>query len=202
MDHVAAAKYLLRYICGTTSTGYGITLGRCSETPWQPLFKVLSGSDWGMGDTRKLISGFLIMMNDLLLSWISKQQAVVALSSCEAEYLATHCAHDVLWFCNLFAELGFTQSQPTSLFCDNQGMVACTHNPHAHSKMKHILICEHFIRNCVMKWLIDVIHVSNKENTADLLTKRLHHILHTRWIKMLQLDPVEGVLQFDTASQP
>ena len=139
-----------------------------------------------MGDSRKLVSGFLIMMGASPLSWSSKQQAVVALYSCEAEYLATtHCARDVLWFRNLFAELGFPQGQPTTLFCDNQGTVACTHDPHAHSKMKHISIREHFIRDCIIKRLIDVIHVSNKENIADLLTKPLHRILHARWINML-----------------
>jgi hypothetical protein len=114
--HVAAVKHLLRYLRGTTS--YGITLGG-SDT-LHPLFKALTDSDWGMGDTRKSVSGFLIMMGDSPLSWSSKQQAVVALSSCEAEYLATtHCARDVLWFRNLFAELEFAQTQPTSLFCDN-----------------------------------------------------------------------------------
>ena len=139
-----------------------------------------------MGDSRKSVSGFLIMMGTSPLSWSSKQQAVVALSSCEAEYLATtHCTRDVLWFRNLFAELGFQQTQPTSLFCDNQGTIACTCDPHAHSKMKHIAIRKHFIRDCIIKWLIDVIHVLNKENIADLLTKPLHHTLHICWIKML-----------------
>jgi hypothetical protein len=198
LAHAAAAKHLPRYLKGTTS--YGITLGG-SETK-QPLFKALTDSDWGMGDTRKSVSGFLIMMGESPLSWSSKQQAVVALSSCEAEYLATtHCARDVLWFRNLFAELGFAQSQLTSLFCDNQDTVACTHDPHAHSKMKHIAIREHFIRDCVMKRLIDVIHVSGKENIADLLTKPLHRVLHMRWIKLLRLDASQGgVLEPDTAS--
>jgi hypothetical protein len=154
-----------------------------------------------MGDTRKSVSGFLIMMGDSPLSWSSKQQAVVALSSCEAEYLAsTHCARDILWFRNLFAELGYPQIQPTTLFCDNQGTVACTHDPHAHSKMKHIAIREHFIRDCVMKRLIDVVYVSNKENIADLYTKPLHRILHSRWVKMLRLDAGQGgVLKSDLA---
>jgi len=129
------------------------------------------------------------MMGTSPLSWSSKQQAVVALLSCEAKYLATtHCTCDVLWFRNLFAELSFQQTQPMSLFCDNQGTFACTHDPHAHSKMKHIAICEHFIRDCIIKRLIDVIHVSNKENITNLLTKPLHCTLHVCWIKMLRLD--------------
>ena len=130
--------------------------------------------------------GFLIMMGTSPLSWSSKQQAVVTLSSCEAEYLATtHCTHDILWFWNLFTELSFPQTQLTSLFCDNQGTVAYMHDPHAHSKMNHISIHEHFIHNCVVKCLINVIHVSNKENITNLLTKSLHCTLHICWIKML-----------------
>jgi len=111
--HIAAAKHLLGYLQGTTS--HGITLGG-SETS-QPLFKALTDSDWGMEDSHKLVSSFLIMIGVLLLSWSSKQQAIITLSSCKAEYLATtHCAHNILWFCNLFAELGFPQDQPMSLF--------------------------------------------------------------------------------------
>jgi hypothetical protein len=116
-----------------------------------PIIKALTDSDQGMGNTWKLVSGFLIMMGNSPLSWSSKQQAVVAPSSCEAKYLATtHCARDILWFRNLLAELGFPQIQPTSLFWDNQGTVACTHDLHVHSKMKHISIWEHFIQDCIM----------------------------------------------------
>jgi len=116
-SHIAAAKHLLRYLWGTTS--HGITLGG-SETQ-QLLFKALTDSDWGMGDSRKSVSGFLIMMGMSPLSWSSKQQAVVALSSCEAKYLATtHCTCNICWFQNLFTELSFPQTQLTSLFCDNK----------------------------------------------------------------------------------
>jgi hypothetical protein len=155
-----------------------------------------------MGDTRKSVSGFIVLMGNSPLAWSSKQQAVVALSSCEAEYLATtHCARDILWFRNLFAELGFPQIQPTTLFCDNQGTVACTHDPHAHSKMKHIAIREHFIRDCIVKRLIDVVHVAGDKNIADLFTKPLHRVLHARWVNMLRLDASQGgVLDADPAS--
>jgi hypothetical protein len=165
---------------------------RNADAPY-PMFRALTDSNWGMGDLRKSVSGFLIMLGDSPLSWSSKQQAVIALSSCEAEYLAsTYCTREVLWFRNLFAELGIPQTAPTTVFCDNQGMVACTHDPLAHSKMEHISIREHFIRDCIIKRLIDVIHVSNKENVADLFTKPLHQMMHMRWVKMLKLDMSQG----------
>ena len=198
-SHIAAAKHLLRYLKGTPR--YSLKLGTSSIT--YPTIRALSDSDWGMGDSRKSISGFFIMMGNSPLSWSSKQQGVVALSSCEAEYLAsTHCAREILWFRNLFAELGFPQRSPTSLFCDNQGAIACTHDPLAHSKMKHISIREHFIRDCISKRQLDVIYISNKDNFADLLTKPLHRILHTRWISMLRLDAGQGGVLTDGVQAP
>lgn len=109
--HVQAVKHVLRYLRGTQS--HGILLGQV-DNPY-PLFHALSDSDWGIGEGRKSISGFVIMLGDSPISWSSKQQTVVALSSCEAEYLsASHAARDVLWFRNLFSELGYPQTLPTT----------------------------------------------------------------------------------------
>jgi hypothetical protein len=198
--HIQAAKHLLRYIQGTRS--YGLTLGQ-ADAPY-PVFRALSDSDWGMGDGRKSISGFLILLGDSVLSWSSKQQVVIALSSCEAEYLSTtHCAKDVLWFRNLFQELGFQQTLATILYCDNQGTVICTHDPHGHTKMKHIDIRAHFIRDCVNKKLIDVIYLPNHSNVADLLTKPLAKTLQQRWSTMLRLHCGQGgVLEDDPIESP
>ena len=194
-SHIQAAKHLLRYLRGTTS--HSILLRQVDAL--YPLFHALSDSDWGMGSGRKSILGFLIMLGKSLLSWSSKQQVVVASSSCKAEYLATtHCAKDVLWFWNLFFKLGYPQSSANTLFCNNQGTVSCTHDPHGHTWMKHIDIQAHFIRNCVNKKLIDVIHIPNYSNIADLFTKPLARIIHMRWVKLLQLNHGQGgVLESD-----
>lgn len=144
--HFEAAKHLLRYLQGTRSRG--IIYGNSPNT--YPIFKVFANSDWAMSENRKSISGFLIECGNGPLTWSSKQQIVVALSSCEAEYIASsHCARQVLWLRSLFHELGFTQNFPTPLYCDNQGTVACTHDPQSHSRMKHIDIRAHFICDCV-----------------------------------------------------
>ena len=112
--HILALKHLLRYLQGARS--YCLTLGQ-KDHPY-PLFRALSDSDWGMGDRRKSISGFIILLGDSPLSWSSKQQVVIVLSSCEAKYLSTtHCAKDILWFQNLFHELGFPQTSTTILLC-------------------------------------------------------------------------------------
>src|ERR1700754_641511 len=158
-----------------------------------PLFKGLTDSDWGQGDQRKSISGYVILLGNSPVSWSSKQQVVVALSSCKAEYLAcSHCTRQILWFRNLFQELGFPQQTTTSLFCHNQGTIACTHDPHSHTQMKHISIQAHFICDCINKRFIDVIYISNQSNIADLFTKALAKNLHHQWVKLLGLDTGQG----------
>jgi hypothetical protein len=78
------------------------------------------------------------------------------------------------------------------MFCDNQGMIACTQDPQHHTRMKHIDIRYHFIRNCVQNRLIDVIYILSSENIADLLTKPLGRVMHQRWIERLGLDCSQG----------
>lgn len=132
--HWDAATYLLRYLKGTRTCS--LTLGHLDH-PY-PLFRGFTDSDWGMGEHRKSISGYVMMMGNSPICWSSKQQAVVALSSCEAEYLAcTHAACQIIWLRQLLEKLDYAQPAATPLFCDNNGTVSCTHDPHNHTRMKH-----------------------------------------------------------------
>jgi len=183
--HFAAAKHLLRYLQGTRSRG--IIYNNSEPSP--PILRSFADSDWASCDSRKSVSGFIVECGGGPLSWSSKQQAVIALSSCEAEYIScTHCARHIIWLRSLFDELGFPQRDPSILYCDNQGTVACTHDPHAHSRMKHIDIRQHFIRACVNNRIIDVHHIPGTQNPADLLTKPLDHIIHHKWLVLTRLD--------------
>ena len=151
-----------------------------------------------MSEGCRSVSGFVIECGGAPVAWSSKQQAIVALSSCEAEYLScAHCARHIIWFQSLFQELGFNQKQPTVLYCDNKGTVACMHNPHSHSQMKHIDIRAHFICDCVNKELIDVHHVPGTENPSDLLTKPLNKFIHEKWLTALRLDAGQGGVSVD-----
>ena len=182
--HYDAAKHLLRYLQGTRSRG--IIYGN-SPNPY-PIFKSFTDSDWATSDNRKSVSGYIIECANGPLTWSSKQQVVVALSSCEAEYLAcSHCARQVLWLHSLFHELGYPQKQPTPLYCDNQGTVTCTHDPQSHSRMKHIDIRAHFIRDSVNRRLVDVHHIPGTQNPADLLTKPLKRVIHEKWVAHINM---------------
>jgi hypothetical protein len=187
-NHWQAAKHLLRYLQGTRS--YGVFYGQVDE-PY-PLFKAFTDSDWAQGQHRKSICGYVIEIGGGPIAWSSKQQTIVALSSSEAEYVAsTHVAKTILWMHSLASELGFEQKHATSTFCHNQGTITCTIDPQNHSRMKHIDLRYHFICDCVQKRLIDVLYISGTENVADL-TKPLGCIIHQKWIKMLRLDCDQG----------
>jgi hypothetical protein len=142
-----------------------------------------------MSENHKSISGFLIECANSPLFWSSKQQVVVALSSYEAEYIAcSHCTRQVIWLCSLFEELGFLQTNSMPLYCNNQGTVACIHNPQSHSQMKHIDINAHFIHDTVNHRLINVHHIAGTKNVANLLTKPLHHLIHQKWLSYISMD--------------
>jgi hypothetical protein len=183
--HMEAANHLLRYLKGTATRG--IIYGNLNDTT--PIFRSFTDSDWAMADDRRSISGYIMECSSAPISWSSKQQSIVALSSCEAEYLfCTHAAHHVIWLQSLFSELGFPQTEPSELCCDNQGTVTCTHDPHSHSCMKHIDIRAHFIRDSVNRQIMRVNHIPRVENPADLLTKPLEKVIHAKWLQWIRLD--------------
>ena len=194
VQHFAAAKFLLRYLQGTRSQG--IVYGNSVNI--SPTFFSFADSDWAMSEGRKSVSGYVVMCADGPISWSSKQQTVVALSSCEAEYIScAHCARQIIWLRSLFSELGYPQNGPSVLRCDNQGTVICTHDPHDHNKMKHIDIRIHFIRDCVNRQLINVEHIPGVENPSDILTKPLQWVTHRKWLHLLRLDvKQENLLSF------
>jgi hypothetical protein len=129
-----------------------------------------------------------VFLNGGPIAWASKQQAIVALSTAEAEYIVLGFASwQVLWFHSLSQELGFPQQKPSIIYCDNQGAIYCTHDPKSHSHMKHIDIRYHFICHCVNQQLIDVVHIPGVSNMSDVLTKALDTLTHEKWASMLNL---------------
>ena len=73
------------------------------------------------------------------ITWFSKKQSITAMSTTEAEYIAlSEAAREVYWLRNLFFELGFAQSLPTTIQGDNNGSIAMTKNPQFHKRSKHI----------------------------------------------------------------
>ena len=112
-------------------------------------------------------------------AWSSKKQATVALSTPEAEYIAvTHVARQVLWHRSLLTELGIQVPPTLTIFSDNQGACAISHNPEFHARTKHIDIAYHFLRDLVRSKILDVVYVNTLFNLADIFTKGLPRDRH------------------------
>lgn len=188
-EHWKVAKHVLRYLQGTRSQG--LIFGNVDD-PY-PIFRSFTDADWASSKDRRSISGYVMMIGTTPIAWSSKQQAVVALSSCEAEYIAcSHAACEILWLRNLFRELGYPQPTSSILYCDNNGTVDYTHDPHSHSRMKHIDIKAHFIRNQVNEGTMNVVRIPGTENIADVFTKPLSRVLHHNALRMLGVNAGQG----------
>ncbi|GLT69637.1 hypothetical protein SLA2020_417730 [Shorea laevis] len=175
--HWQAVKRVLRYLNGTKFHGLLIR-------PQTSLsLHGFSDADWA-GDKDTLISttGYVMYLGSNPVSWKATKQRAVARSSTEAEYRALAAASsEVVWICNLLHELGVYQSTPPVLYCDNLGATYLSRNPVMHSRMKHIAIDLHFVRDLVDQKILRVSHISSKDQLADGLTKPLSS---TRFISL------------------
>nr|GEW35625.1 hypothetical protein [Tanacetum cinerariifolium] len=171
--HFRVVKRILRYIRGTLD--YGINYEKGSE------FKELVGftdSDHG-GDvvSGKSTSGMIFYLGRNVITWQSQKQKSVALSSCEAEFMAaTGAACQAIWLANLVKELTGHHVAPIKLYVDNKSDIALIKNHVFHGRSKHINIRFHFIRECVEDGLIIVEHVSSKDQRADIFTKAMAQV--------------------------
>ena len=111
------------------------------------------------------------------VSWRSRKQTCVALSTAEAEYMSlTLAAQEAIWLNRLLAELQsqLEPSKPATLYEDNQSAICMTKNPQFHGRCKHIAIKYHFIRDEARKGTINVQYCRTDDMIADMLTKGLH----------------------------
>jgi hypothetical protein len=107
------------------------------------------------------------------VSWSSKKQTSVALSTAEAEYVAAgHCCAQLLWMRQTLRDFGYNLNK-VPLLCDNESAICMADNPVEHSRTKHIDIRHHFLRDHQQKGNIEVFHVSTENQLADIFTKPL-----------------------------
>ena len=172
--HMTMAKHVLRYLKGTineklvfvkSDEGVNVT-GFCD-------------ADWANDDDRKSITGYCFRITNQgpMISWKSRKQPTVALSSCEAEYMSmTAAVQEGKYLMSLLIEvLNFNQNQ-FALLCDNQGAIALAKNPVKHNRSKHIDIRYHFIRDEVATEKVVIQYVPTEDNVADVFTKPMSKI--------------------------
>lgn len=171
-SHGNALKQVLRYLRGTL--GFGLVYKKGG------LKKLVGYSDSSHNtdlDDGKSTTGYLFCFGETPITWCSQKQETVALSSCEAEFMAaTEAAKQAIWLQELMGEITGKKHEKILIRVDNKSAIALTKNPVFHRRSKHIHKRYHFIRECVEKDQIDVEHVPGKEQLADVLTKALARI--------------------------
>jgi hypothetical protein len=170
MEYQQAVKHVLRYVAGTLD--YGLHYRRA---PGTARFVGYCDSDLvGDIDTSRSTSGTMFYLGDCLVSWQSIKQKVVALSSCEAEYIATTtAATQALWLSRLLGELLGRKVEVVELKVDNKSALALAKNLVFHDRSKHIRTKYHFIRECLEEGSIKANYIATTDQLADILTKSL-----------------------------
>ncbi|GJR72311.1 hypothetical protein Tco_0084676 [Tanacetum coccineum] len=127
----------------------------------------------GCQDTRRSTSGSMQLLGDRLVSWLSKRQKSVAISSTEAEYIAlSGCCAQILWMRSQLTDYGFGFNK-IPMYCDNKSAIALCCNNVQHSRSKHIDIRFHFIKEHVENGVIELYFVNTEYQLADIFTKAL-----------------------------
>ena len=170
-DHWKAIKHILRYLVGTTK--YGLLYSRNTS---QIDCVGYSDADWGGDlDDRKSTSGYIFQIAGGPVSWRSRKQSCVALSTSEAEYIAlTSAAQEGIWLRQLISEILKKPMKPVTIYEDNQSTICLARNPQFHGRSKHISIKFHFIRDNVKEGVIQMQYCKTENMTADILTKGLY----------------------------
>lgn len=168
--HWTAVKRIFRYLRGTQKFGL-----LYKQLPKRQECIGFSDSDWA-GDLsdRKSTSGYIFTVGGGAISWKSKKQSCVALSTAEAEYIAlSQAAQEAVWLRSLNVGLKLEMTAPTIIYEDNQSAICIARNPQGHGRSKHIDIKYHFIREKVQQEIIEVKYCKTEDMIADLLTKGL-----------------------------
>jgi Reverse transcriptase (RNA-dependent DNA polymerase)/gag-polypeptide of LTR copia-type/Integrase core domain/GAG-pre-integrase domain len=181
LQHFAAVKRILRYLAGTQD--HGIIYSKSAINIDKNVFYGFADAAFANHDDLKSTSGYVFLSSGGAITWKSKKQTTIALSSTEAEYVAlSEAAREACWLRNLYEELGYSQDFPITIKGDNDGSIAMAKNQQFHSRSKHIAIRWHWVRDLVEQNLVKIETCRDPQQTADVLTKALprpKHCQHT-----------------------
>ena len=182
--HWEAVKRIYKYLLGTKEL----------ELTYGGEQRGLEGyvdADGASQEHRRAITGYVFMIDGGAVSWSSKKQELVTLSTTEAEYVAqTHAAKEAIWFRRLLTDLFDSVDTPTTLFSDSKSAIALAEDGHYHARTKHIDIRYHFIRYVIDAGTIKLVYCSTDDMTADTLTKALPSVKAKHFAKALGLSTV------------
>jgi hypothetical protein len=112
-----------------------------------------------------------------MISWQSRKQSSIALSTAEVKYIAACSAScEAIWLRKLLTGLFDLEMEATTILCDNQSCIKMTENPIFHDRSKHIEILYHYIRDMVQRGALKLLCISTDEQVANVLTKPLSRV--------------------------
>jgi len=166
--HLTDVKRIFRYLKGTTNLG--LLYKKSSD---YKLVGFCDADNAGDRIERKSTSGNCHFLGNNLISWASKRQATIALSTAKAEYIsAASCCTQLLWMKHQLEDYQITESC-IPIYCDNTTVICLSKNSILHSRAKHIEIKHHFIRDYVQKGVLDIQFIDTDHQWADIFTKPL-----------------------------
>lgn len=167
--HFQATKRALRYIRGTMD--YGIMYKKKGN---EDLLAFTDSDYAGDIEDRKSTSGYVFVMSNGAVAWLSIKQPIVTLSTTEAEFVAaTACAYQAIWMRRILKELGHTQMGSIVVNCDNNSAIKLSKNPVLHGRSKHIDLRFHFLRDLTKDGVVELVYCGTQEQIAYLMTKPL-----------------------------
>lgn len=166
-SHWSALHHTLKYLAAT------VTQGILLHASDQLKLQAFSDADWASCvDTRRSVTGYILLFGQSPITWKSKKQSTISRSSAEAEYRAmASAAAEVTWVVRLLEELGVNHLKPVTLHCDNQSALYIAKNPVFHERTKHIELDCHFTRDKVLEGLLQLTYLPTRSQLGDVFTK-------------------------------
>jgi hypothetical protein len=186
--HWEAALRVVRYLKG--APGQGLFFSSINDLK----LRAYCDSDWaGCPVTRRSTTGYFVFLGPSLISWKSKRQKTVSLSSAEAEYRAmTSTCCELTWLRFLLKDLGLSLHEPALLFCDNKAALHIAANPVFHERTRHIEMDCHYIRDKVLDGSVATRYVNSACQLADVLTKPLGKDIFVPMISKLGVQDIHS----------
>lgn len=154
---------------------------------------VFFDADWASCNIdRRSYTGYCFKLSGSVISYESRKQRTVALSSTEAEYMAlSEACKEAIYLKKLMSELGvYDKNKPLNLFSDSQSSLKLAANPLFHKRTKHIDVRHHYTRECVANKEIQINYLQTSSMPADLLTKGLCANKHYKFLDMIGIGEV------------
>lgn len=168
LNHWLSVKRVFRYLRGTSKMKLFYSRGICHND----IIGYADADYAGDIENRKSTSGYVFISQNAAISWSSRKQSVVAISTCEAEYMALSAAtQEAVWWQGIQTFYG--NNDPLQIKTDNQSALSIANEGNVSARTKHIDIRHHFIQEKVKENRVEISYINTHDQVADILTKPL-----------------------------